>query len=238
MDNKNYNLRTIFYFIIGIAGYFLLFDIILPANKILPKLSLIFESFSELFKHYNLFTGIAITSSVIYVSLSLIFIILLMFNNISTLLLNFKSFVKIPFFLIILFFSFWFGDAIWAEFLFAFIIIFIHLSYKGNSSKNEKANKVLEFAEINSFSRDVIGNIKGEFAKSLLFQEMRKTHFYLWTFILIYEFIIKTGGIGTVLESTVNNNDYIGFIALSLIIYILILFGDYLYILIKNKINN
>jgi ABC-type nitrate/sulfonate/bicarbonate transport system permease component len=238
LDNKNFYLRTIFYFIIGLTIYFLLFDIILPANKILPKLSLIFESFFELFKHYNLFTGIAITSSVIYVSLSLILIIILIFDNISSFLFSFKSFIKVPFFLMILFFSFWFGDAIWAEFLFSFIIIFIHLSYKGNSLKNEKANKVLEFAKLNSFSRNVIGNIKGEFAKSLLFQEMRKTHFYLWTFILIYEFIIKTGGIGTVLEITVNNNDYIGFIALSLIIYVLILFGDYLYILIKNKINN
>ncbi len=237
MDNKSIKLRLILYTILGFVSYYVFFDYLLPANKAFPKLSLIYESTFELFKHYNLFTGIAITSSVIYVTLSIVLLFIILFKNLNSFLLNFNSFIKVPFFLIILLFSFWFGNVLWAEFLFAFIIILIHLSYKGTSFKNKKVDQLLEFVKLNRFSVKVTNNINGQYAKGLLVTEMRKTHFYLWTFVLIYEFIIKTGGIGTVLDNTFNNYDLAGFISLSLMIYILIYLGDFLYVLIKNKLN-
>ncbi|HPN39228.1 MAG TPA: hypothetical protein PL041_12575 [Melioribacteraceae bacterium] len=222
--------------LISIVCYFIAFEYIIPANKIFPKLSLVFESIFELFKHYNLFSGIAITSSVIYISLSVILLIVVFLKEFNSYFLKLNSFIKVPFFLIILVFAFWFGNVIWAEFVFAIIVIVAHISYKGKV-ENVKINNLIEFVELNKLSTKLPTKIKSVFTTRSIIEEMRKTHFYLWTFILIYEFINNTGGIGTILERVYNNYDLAGLFAISLILYVLIYIGDKCYILIKNKLN-
>lgn len=46
--------------------YILLFQFILPVNKVLPKPSLLIESFIIIWSDYNLLTSLAVTSTVIY----------------------------------------------------------------------------------------------------------------------------------------------------------------------------
>ncbi len=236
MKNKSVNYKPFLLGSVLILVYFILFDFIIPANKIFPKLSLIYESVIELFLHYNLFTGIAITTSVIYISLSIVLMLFLMFKNLTSVLFKLKSFVKIPFFIFILLFAFWFGTAIWGEFIFAFLLIVLHLSYKSSSNLDDESNNFIEFAKINKLKTGTIGKINSHFINERLIVELRKTHFYLWTFIIIYEFINKTGGLGSVIENIYNNYDLAGLFALSIIIYILIFIGDFLYTLIKKQI--
>ncbi len=230
-------LKQIITWLIFFAIYFLLFDFIIPNNKYFPKLSLVYEAGLEIFRHYNLFSGLAITTSIIYFSLSLLLVLLYFNININiNFIFNFSLFIKIPFFLIILIFGFWFGNSILAELVFGLFLIITHISYKATTFlKNENGN-YLEFIEINKLSDKTLKKVNLILVKNILLNEIRKTHFYLWTFILIYEFINITGGIGTILHNIFNNIDLSGIFAISFIIYFLITIGDYMYLVIKNKI--
>lgn len=228
-------IKQLIIWVVFFVVYFILFDFIIPVNKYFPKLSLIYEAGLEIIKHYNLFSGITITTSIIYFPLSVI--LLLLYYNINfSFIFKVSNFIKIPFFLIILIFGFWFNNSIFAELIFAFIIILIHISYKARNLLKKESNNYVEFIKINKLSDKTLGKVNFIIIKSGLLHEMRKTHFYLWTFILFYEFINKTGGIGNIVQHIFNNIDLSGMFAISFIIFVLISIGDYIYLVIKNKI--
>jgi len=133
LDNiKTFRYRILLSFFSGLLFvYILLFEFILPQNKVLPKPSILIDSVHSLFVEYNFGSALLLTFGAIYSIFILSYFILKMSSSIITTfkqiapalgeLLILKNYF-LPIFLIFLFES-WFGSSMWGEYLFLFILI-------------------------------------------------------------------------------------------------------------------
>ncbi|MBI1939611.1 MAG: ABC transporter permease subunit [Ignavibacteriales bacterium] len=225
--------------------YVVLFEFVLPVNKILPKPDLLFESLIAVWKDYNLLQSAAATTTIIYLSLALAYFI---FVKAAPLLMKFfaaynesaeslKIFRYFPAFFFAILFSFWFGDSFLAEFLFAVIVSFLMFSfslyrYSGGINESYKLTaKNLGVAGNSLYSKVLFKSIQPK-----IFDDMRRTHYYIWVLIMIYEFISNAEGFGGVYRQALNYNDFSALFSIAVIISLLILLGDLVYKIIREKI--
>ncbi len=232
---------TVFIFL-----YCTIVEFILPVNEIIPKPSLIIESIISLFKDYGILQSIALTSSVVYISLVLCYFLLhftshfiikiadnKQINSIFSFLKLFKYF---PFIVGIVLFVFYYNTSIYGEFLFAFLFVIFNLFAKFANINDNFVNEYKIFIENNKLSQNKLINMKSKLIQPGLYSSFKKLHLTLWAVVIVYEFIALTGGLGTKYNILLSNHDFSGFIALAILISILIWFGNYLFTLIKNKL--
>ncbi|MCF8241850.1 MAG: hypothetical protein K9J16_10720 [Melioribacteraceae bacterium] len=230
-----------------IIVYVLLFEFILPINKVLPKPSLLLESFISLFSDYGLLSASAISTSAVYLS---IFVSYILFSIVAPLKISF--YYKFPFFISIVgmfrffpaffyavIFAFWFPFSVTAEFVYAFIAVSFMI---GISLFNElpkvkpeyiDAARSLKIKETQIYSKIIWKSIQLE-----LFSSLRQIHIYLWAIVLLYEFIGETDGFGNVYRDALSFNDLSGLFALAIITGLFIWLGDVLINYFKGKIIN
>ncbi len=225
--------------------YVILFEFILPINKILPKPSLLAESFVDVWFDYSLFESLGITTTIIYLSLFTAFIfihftaplILRLKLEITSSLESLKIFHYFPAFFFAILFVYWFNNSLLAEFLFGFLSSFILLAIE-TQKLTERINfnyvlvaKNLGLSKYHIYSKVVYKNIQ-----PYLFERLLKIHYYLWILIMIYEFIGKINGFGGAYNYVLLYNDFTGLFSIAVIISLLILIGDQTLKFINNKI--
>lgn len=225
--------------------YVVLFEYVLPVNKILPKPDLLLESLIAVWKDYSLLQSAAATTTIIYLSLALSYFI---FIKAAPLLMRFftaynesaeslKIFRYFPAFFFAILFSFWFGDSFFAEFLFAVVVSFFMFSfslfrYNGETNENYKLTaQNLGVAGNQLYSKVLFKSIQPR-----IFEDMRRTHYYIWILIMIYEFVSSAEGFGGVYRQALNYNDFSALFSIAVIISLLILLGDLVYKIIREKI--
>lgn len=242
---KNRNTKTKFTFLIVlIFVYTALFEFILPVNKVLPKPSLLLEASISVWTDYHLLQALAITSTVIYISLLIGYFITVLKSSfiirasyefpgsIETL----KLFRYFPPFFIAILFVFWFEDSIYAEFLFALIAVTFMLSNKLYSeAKNVKQEYLLVSKNLGIPQSKIYSKVVWKAVEPEVFRSLLNVHYFLWVIIMIYEFIGNIGGFGGVYRSALLFNDYSAFISVAILISIIIWLGNYVITLIYDK---
>lgn len=224
--------------------YILLFEFVLPINKFLPKPSILLSSIPSLIEDYNFGYALVTTVSTIFISLFVGYFLIKFFNR--SLLSSINLFPKvlylkkiseyfIPFFLILLF-ALWFNKSIWFEFLFALILVMGKLKFSFFDAASTLKQEYIEASRSLGASQKLIENkVIWKLIQPKLFVTIYEYYKYLWAWILVYEFVLNSNGIGNVLYSAIKYND-LSVVVLSIIILIIVnILGKLLLKSIKNK---
>ncbi|MGK9475855.1 ABC transporter permease [Melioribacter sp. OK-6-Me] len=225
--------------------YLVLFEFILPVNKVLPQPSQILESLAESWYVYNIFQSIASTTSVIYVSMFIAYLLILgilkvvpaLFASIE--LSTVKPIKYVPFVFPVLLFLFWFGASFWGEFLFAFVLIsaFLKLS-AANGLKNIKKEYLDVAVNLGLSRHEAAKKIAHKILGKHLYHELSEKHYLLWMAILFYEFAEKGNGLGGIYYRALYYNDFVFLFVVTIITTILIWVGEKILVLIEEKYFN
>lgn len=224
--------------------YVILFEFILEQNKILPKPSLLLESFVSIWKDYSLVETIAITTTTIYLTLAISFLfiyrfsgyLLKIFFEYQEVIEKVKIFRYFPALFFAILFSFWFANSILAGFIFALL-----------SSLLIMISRLFPYLKINRTYYDVATNLglkKNEIYRKVVFKdilpkyarEFKRIHYYLWILVMIYEFVNEIKGFGGIYRTALAYNDFAGLFPIAILISILICFGSIIINYINEKI--
>jgi ABC-type nitrate/sulfonate/bicarbonate transport system permease component len=220
--------------------YILFFEFILQANPVLPKPTILIDSIPALFKEYDFLSSFLFSFTAIYsVMIISYFSIRLGANWMFKMLRYFPGMKElfgvnkffIPVFLIFLF-ELWFGNSIWGEYLFVLILtmgIF-------------KASIAYELDKVNEeylIAARSIGLPENEIGKKVIWKSMQpkvydsllKFHIPIWSYIIIYEFICKTGGVGNIFYMSLRYND----LSLTIVLFIFLILT---FLIMENILKN
>lgn len=225
--------------------YVVLFEFILPANMVLPKPSLLLESYESLWNDYDLFTAFAQTTSIAYGSIIIGYAVITLFAGLyikssryfSNLTNNvFRVTRYLPAFFFAVLFAYWFGDSTAAEFVFALIAVIgfckVTLFY---ASQNAKEEYILAAKGLGAAPGKIETEVIWKSCQPKVYGEVNKLHYYVWILLLVYEFVSHSGGFGLLYSTLLNYNDFAGIFAVAILIGVLIFIGDSLLSFIKNK---
>ncbi len=225
--------------------YIVLFEFILPINKLLPKPSLLAESIVDIWSDYNFLESLASTTTVIYLSLLISYVtihfkspyLIKLKFELPELLGSLKIFRYFPAFFFAIIFIYWFGDSFIAEIVFGIIVSTLLLSFEVINQVKMVNNNYLDVARnlglngIRLYSKVAYKNIQ-----PFIFFKLQHIHYYLWVLIMIYEFVGRINGLGGVYYYALTYRDFTALFSFALIISILILLGDIILKYINEKI--
>lgn len=219
----------------------MLFEFILPINKVLPKPSLIVESFSSLLYDYSLLNAFAISASAVYTSIIIGYLLISLTSGfwINTFLKNenitvpFRLFRYFPAFFYAVIFAFWFPESIIAEYFFALIaaVFFIAITVKSELCKVK--GEYLDSARSLGIPES---NIIWKLIQPGVFESIARLHYYLWVLVLVFEFIGRISGFGGVYSELLRYNDFAALFALAVFISVIIFAGNSFIIYFRNKV--
>ena len=243
--NKNGNVKSkLLLFAVLLFVYVLLFEFILPDNKVLPRPSLLIDTFTSIWSIYHLLQAFAVTTTVIYISLAIGYLITMLrarFIIMASYELpdsveSLKLFKYFPPLFVLLLFIFWFNNSIYAEFIFALVVTAFMLSVKlFSEAKNVKQEYILIGTNLGLPQHKIHSQIIWKAVEPKVFKSMLNIHYLLWTLVLVYEFIANIGGFGGVYHTALLYNDYSTFICVAILISLLMWFGNSVLSLIYNK---
>lgn len=219
-----------------IAGYFILwiilFEFIIPVNKILPKPSVVLLALPDLFRVYHLGESILSSVSAVYLSLILAWMVLWLFrrslfesNNAFTLLFaSMEWFSKfIPGIILSLLIVYWFPHVEYMKYIFIFLIALISLIRTLRQSEEKVPGEYLD--SLSSMGYKDSGIIKWKYSEPLLLKHAIDLHLYLWSMLLVFEYIKGGYGLGSVFRTALTYNDISGLFASIFITGIIIWLG-------------
>lgn len=231
--------------LVVIFVYVVLFEFVLEVNKFLPKPSLLLESFPALIKDYDLLNAAGLTTTVIYASLILGYILIhfiaggliKIFIEYPGLFNGLRIFRNFPAFFYAVLFAFWFGDSLIAEFFFGFtaVLFLVGLSVFENL-KTVKEEYVLVARNLDLPQSKIYKNVIWKSIQPKVFNSLKRTHFYMWVLILIYEFIGGRNGFGGIYNLALSYNDLAALFAMAILISVLIWLGKIIIKYSKNRI--
>jgi ABC-type nitrate/sulfonate/bicarbonate transport system permease component len=211
--------------------YFLLwvifFEFFFPSNTILPRPSIVLESFAPLWEFYHLPQNFLITFCSIYVSLIIGFFgVKLLANS----LFKEKNFIKdfllslglfseyIPGIVLALFLIIWFPNSVMIEFIFSLLVAFFLILDKAVRLSSNLYKPYIDSAKSFGINTAVIN--KDVAWKSIL-PELKKyildVHIYLWTILISFEIIKGNTGLGSIFKNTIAFKDISSLFAAALI---------------------
>lgn len=220
-----------------------LFEFILPVNNIFPKPSIVFETFPDLWDEYNLPLNFISTISAVYVSLILAYFFVWFLSSFlikkDAFLYNFILSLEwfgeyIPGIILGIFLIYWFPDSIFIEYIFAFLVSFFSISIFIN--KEYKESHYTDSAKSFGLSEKIITEkVAFKLLQPKIFNHLLELHFYLWTLILIFEYIKNQFGIGVIYRKALEFDDLSALFSNSIITGITIYAGYSLIKFFKNK---
>lgn len=234
-------------FIVLLFVYVALFEFVLPVNKIMPKPSLLAESFFTVWSDYNLLEAASLTSTVIYLSLIIGYILIHLFSQIIFKFTfefggsfeAFKLFRYFPAFFFAIIFVYWFHDSFWAELVFALFISIYMLKLKIFSEAiNTKEVYVTAARNMGLSENEIYSQVIKKAIQPKVFKELLTIHNYLWVIILIYEFVTQHNGFGGAYYQSLVYNDFTALFTFALIISLLVWFGNSVISFISQKVFN
>jgi ABC-type nitrate/sulfonate/bicarbonate transport system permease component len=219
--------------------WLILFEFILPANNFLPKPGIVLLSIPALFEDYHLIANFFTTISAVYLPglLACLFIFLFrqsIFNKSGSfaVITDFISKLSVffPAILMGILFIFWFPNSFITEYIYSFIIAAVWwlIEIKSKSSFFNQSY-IVAFKSLGADETFISKNILWNEIKPEVFGNLPRFHLHLWGLILIYEFILRGYGLGSILQKTLIYHDLS---ALWLIIFVVsvIILGGYLFL--------
>ncbi len=238
--------KSIYYFIIS---YFLLwiilFEFILPVNQILPRPSIVIESFPDLWINYNLFLNYLSTLGVIYISLTLAFFsvkilspYLVEKNNFISVFINSIEWFSeyLPGIIIGFLLIYWFPSSDLVEFSFAFATAFTSIMIKfQNESENVNEEYIVSAQSLGVRENKLVRLVTWKNIEPKLFTNLFYLQIYLWSMLLIFEFIKGSSGLGMIFRQALAYKDLSAMFSVFLITSLTIYLGTLLLKYIRNK---
>lgn len=222
---------VLFYFIIWI----ILFEFILPANNILPKPSIVIQSFGALLNDYSLPYNFLNTISSVYLPIIIAYLLIHLLsyffvsgkNLLTDLAHSFNWFSKfLPGILIGFLLVYWFPGSIIIEFVFAFITSFlsfiIFLQKIFNALPTEYINSARSLGVLEKRIR------KEVIWKSLqpeIFGHIYELHLYIWSLIIAFEFIKGNYGLGNIFRQALLYKDLSAIFSMFIIVGVTVFVG-------------
>jgi ABC-type nitrate/sulfonate/bicarbonate transport system permease component len=243
--HKN-QLKKIKYFLFAYCIlWILLFEFILPVNQILPKPSVVAESFPDLWKDYNLPVNFLSTVTVIFLALTAAYFcvkylspFLVEKNNFISLFINslewFSEFL--PGIVIGLLLIFWFPESEFVEFIFAFATAFFSLTIRfQNESEKPDEEYILAARSLGMKEPAIVKNVIWKNAQPKLMSHLINLHFYLWSILIVFEFIKGGLGLGVIFRRALEYNDISATFSVFIITALAIYLGTLFLRMIRNK---
>ncbi|MDO8549017.1 MAG: hypothetical protein Q7S39_02550 [Ignavibacteria bacterium] len=246
MNIRKSHLTKIYYFLFTyLVLWILLFEFVLPVNQVLPKPSIVIESFGSLWTDYDLLINFLSTISVIYISLTLAFFsvkilspYLIEKNNFISLFINslewFSEFL--PGIIIGLLLIFWFPESEFVEFIFAFTTAFTSIMIKfQNESENVDKEYILSAQSLGLGENKLTKLIIWKNVQPELSEHIFNLHFYLWSMLIIFEFIKGGLGLGVIFRQALDYKDLSAIFSVFLITGLTVYLGTLVLKYIRNK---
>jgi ABC-type nitrate/sulfonate/bicarbonate transport system permease component len=223
--------------------YVMLFEFILPMNKVLPKPTILFESLLHVWQDYGLLAGIMITAGAVYFAIGLSILLLWLFRGaIIKLLLEQKIifellqlFKTIPVFILIVLTAFWFDGSELAKVIFIFVVTMISLTRVLAKEIFQTKSEYLDVAK-NLNSSKLYSEVFWNSSLPGLLNLTERFQRILWLIVLSYEFVSVSFGIGTILRLALLYKDFGAIIVIAIILSLLIWCGTLVIKFIKKKI--
>lgn len=235
MRDKDYMKRkpfSIFYLAISLVFiYVIIFEFTWVTQNILPKPSVLVDSFFSLWRDYNLFGALVETTVIIFPVLAIMVLIfeilikylILLIDKYSGILNISLPFKYISFFVFALLFNLLFENSFAGEIIFTIFFIFgklLNYLEEAHLTKSEEyidAAKSLGVSKSKLISKVIWKNIKPKF-----YSHLTELHSEIWIIVIVYEFIGGTIGIGSIYKLAYIYNDFVAIIALGLFISLII----------------
>jgi ABC-type nitrate/sulfonate/bicarbonate transport system permease component len=245
MFNNPNNIKTSFYVcIIILIIWILLTEIVFTGSQVFPSPTLVTLSFYDLFANYNFLINLVSSISAFYVSLFIGFILI----RIKFPFINFRSktikyLMQIPsFFLIIpeimigVILIYWFRDSYLIKLFFA-VYINAMVIYKSILKFDEAAinNYILAAKSLGVSDQSLKRKIAWKFIEPKILNDVMDRHSFLWSLLIVFEFIQNYEGIGMVLRKALEYHDLSILITLTIILVLFVLLGEMLLKIINNK---
>jgi ABC-type nitrate/sulfonate/bicarbonate transport system permease component len=226
--------------------WIILFEFILPVNKIFPKPSIVIQSFPSLLSDYNLLPNYISTIAVIYIALvsAYYFVKLLGFlpGKENKLAVNFIFSLEwfseyIPGIILGLLLIFWFPSSEYIEFIFAFLSAFFYMMIVMQKSRSFIPEEYITVSgSIDPGGKVISKMIYWKFAQAEIVSRLEKIHFNLWLVLIAFEYIKGGYGIGNVFHRALIYNDLSAFFSALIITGLTIYIGSLAIKYIQNKI--
>ncbi len=188
------------------------------------------------------------TISVVYISLFLSYFCVKILspyikekdNFISTFINSFEWFSEfIPGIIIALLLIFWFPESEFVEFIFAFATAFTSLIIKfQNESENVKEEYLFAAQSLGLSEKKITQLVIWKDVQPKLMAHILNFHFYIWTVLIIFEFIKGGLGLGVIFRQALEYKDLSAIFSVFLITGLTIYFGNLSLRIIRNKFIN
>lgn len=243
---KNQKRNTLLFYLGGyLLLWVILFEFILPANKVLPRPSIVIQSFPSLISDYNLFPNFISTAAVVYLSLAAAYYTVRflsytsMFEKRRT-----SGFIDslrwfsnyIPGLLWGILLLFWFPASEYIEFIFAYLAVLTNmisgLFLNPQLVPEEYSLSSRSLTAENPFYRKTI---KWKFIQSFLLKKNYTLHLNIWLLLIAFEFIKGGYGMGNIFQKAVLYQDLSAFFSGLVITGLTIYIGSISLKFIENK---
>lgn len=244
-SGKTSNKNILYFLAAYLVLWILLFEFILPANEILPKPSIVILSFGALWKDYNLPLNFFSTVSNVYLSIAVSYLLVFVLKRI---LIKSNHFVKnffnslnwfskyLPGIIIGLFLIYWFPYSQLINFIFVLGIAFFSLIIKFQDEIKHLNHTYVDSARTLGADEKTISNmVIWKSIQHNLVGHFIELHSYLWSALIIFEFIKGGYGLGNIFKQALNYKDLSALFSVSIITAITIFAGLYAFNYIRNK---
>ncbi len=215
--------------------YIILFEFVLPVNKILPKPSLLWESLIAVWSYYNFLEEISISTLIIYAGILCSYVViyslrvplLKLLSGLGNAFTRLSFLKYFPAFFYAVLFAYWFPNSPAAEFLFVFVAVTFYLLLSIQQNLNSIPESYILIARNLGVNENrIFKEIVWKKSLPSLFSGLIKIHFLIWILVLLYEFVGDYFGIGHVYNTALQYNDFAGLFSIAIYVAILIWIGS------------
>ncbi len=238
--------RPVYYLVLTyLFLWIIFFEFILPVNKILPKPSIVLESFPALWNYYNLPANFLATISTIYISLFLAYLLVKFLspylkekdNSITVFINSLEWFSQyLPGIIIGFLLIFWFPNSVYIEFVFAFATAFISIMIKFQNESDSADEEYMVVAQsLGLNEKEITKNIIWKNVEPKLIEHIFNLHLYLWGMLIVFEFIKSGPGLGVIFRQALEYKDLSAIFSVFLITGISVYLGTLLLKYVRRK---
>jgi ABC-type nitrate/sulfonate/bicarbonate transport system permease component len=221
--------------------WIILFEFIIPVNRFIPKPSLVIMSIPSLVYSYHLVINMLSTISTVYLGIifgwvaawlikSFLFhegeVVEAFFASLTWLIKFVPAISAAVFFVLWSPNKYdWMGLIEILKYLFSFLVVFFSIILFFPRLVNEIPSAYIQAAESLDLSEKQIITIKWKTIEPGLTQFILDIHVYIWTLVLLFEFIKQGYGLGNILRNALQFKDLSALFATAIIISIIVWCG-------------
>ncbi len=245
ISNRSSSNKTALFILSYFILWIVLFEFILPVNNILPRPSVVLLAFAALWNSYHLLANVLTSVSAVYLSLIVAYFavqelsrfLILRRHYLGDFIDSLHVFSKyLPGILIGFFLIYWFRGEMFADFIFAFAASFFSIVIKFEEvSRHAKSEYVDAAVSLGAGKSIVARRIVWKSSQPELIKHIYGLHLYLWSFLIVFEYISGGYGLGSVFRYALDYKDLSALFAACLITGVIIFAGTQIIKYFKNK---